>query len=89
MPVYALFVIVWSSALLVLWRQRCSELAYRWLSYLFDLCPCVDPHVSTCRSQRVHGIVRCHLSRYCRVGSQSPFIIGRLSSHVGSFTRRS
>ncbi|CAN0067500.1 unnamed protein product, partial [Hapterophycus canaliculatus] len=29
MPIYAVFVILWSSALLVLWRQRCSELAYR------------------------------------------------------------
>ncbi|CAN0037529.1 unnamed protein product, partial [Ectocarpus sp. 4 AP-2014] len=30
MPIYAVFVMLWSSALLVLWRQRCSELAYRW-----------------------------------------------------------
>lgn len=30
MPIYAVFVILWSSALLVLWRQRCSELAYRY-----------------------------------------------------------
>ncbi|CAN0407257.1 unnamed protein product, partial [Scytosiphon promiscuus] len=29
MPIYAVFVILWSSALLGLWRQRCSELAYR------------------------------------------------------------
>ena len=34
MPIYAVFVILWSSALLVLWRQRCSELAYRFVRYV-------------------------------------------------------
>ncbi len=29
-PLYSIFIICWSSAFLVMWRQHCSELAYRW-----------------------------------------------------------
>ncbi len=29
-PMYSIFIMVWSSAFLVMWRRRCSELAYRW-----------------------------------------------------------
>ncbi|CAM9391551.1 unnamed protein product [Discosporangium mesarthrocarpum] len=30
LPIYSLFIIIWSSLLLLRWRQHCSELAYRW-----------------------------------------------------------
>ncbi len=29
-PMYSIFIMVWSSAFLVMWRRHCSELAYRW-----------------------------------------------------------
>ncbi len=29
-PIYSIFIMCWSSAFLVMWRQHCSELAYRW-----------------------------------------------------------
>ncbi|CAM9132961.1 unnamed protein product, partial [Phaeothamnion confervicola] len=29
-PLYSLFIMGWASAFLVSWRQRCSELSYRW-----------------------------------------------------------
>lgn len=52
MPIYAVFVILWSSALLVLWRQRCSELAYR-----YGVDPCDDSSVG----RRRHHIISCHV----------------------------
>ncbi|CAM9126612.1 unnamed protein product [Chrysoparadoxa australica] len=49
-PAYALFMICWASALLVSWRQHCSELAYRW--------GVLDYEVQETRRPQFRGVMR-------------------------------